>query len=53
MIVTLVHKIPGDCDIYLPMNVNQQTAYGEMNLTCTHSSKKGFIHHRVIEITDS
>ena len=33
MIVTLINKIPGDCDIYFPDEVGEAIAYGEMLVT--------------------
>ena len=35
------------------MELGQEKVYDEMHLACTFSNKKGFIHHRIIEVTDT
>ena len=53
MIVTLVHRIPGDCHMYFPTELNYTGTAGEMKITLTAVEETPYVVHRTFSVEDS
>ena len=54
MIVTLVHKVPGDCALYFPTKVGQTKKYGKMTVTLKSDEKEqSYIMRRDFLVLDT